>query len=96
MSDLISRKLLIEEIKNLTVTVIGLRAGKGILAEAMKHYKDSVIRTIEEQPSKNSERGEWLDMRGCLSWFYKCSECGNPQEYKTNFCGNCGTDMRKE
>jgi rRNA maturation endonuclease Nob1 len=41
-------------------------------------------------------RGKWQDVKGNLSWFYQCSECGVSNEYKTNFCKHCGADMRGE
>ena len=47
---MIDEKKLIEEIKNLTMYITGLRAGKGVLSEFAKHYKESVLRIIDEQP----------------------------------------------
>ena len=51
MSDLISRSALLKEVKSLTVTVMGLRAGKGILHKYAKQYKDTLLRIINEQPT---------------------------------------------
>lgn len=51
MSDLISRKAVMEEIESLSVTITGLRSGKGALAEFMREYKKSVLRIIDEQPT---------------------------------------------
>lgn len=51
MSDLISRSALLEEVKSLTVTVTGLRAGKGVLHEYAKQYRDTLLRIINEQPA---------------------------------------------
>ena len=53
---MIDEKKLIEEIKSLQVTVNGLRAGKGILREFEKQYRESILRIIEEQPKV----GEWI------------------------------------
>lgn len=48
--------------------------------------------------------GEWIDDTGCLDSVrqYKCSNCGSKPitnfAYNTilsNFCPNCGADMRK-
>ena len=42
-------------------------------------------------------KGKWIpqtDFDGFTYW--KCSECGKVYEGKTNFCPNCGADMRKE
>lgn len=49
--DLISRSTFAEEIKSLEVTVVGLRASKGVLHEYMKQYRESVLRIIDEQPT---------------------------------------------
>lgn len=42
-------------------------------------------------------KGEWvyhedykLDGECC----YECSECGRMYDYKMNYCGHCGADMR--
>lgn len=58
---------------------------------------DATIDIIDEQPTVEARpvvHGEWLEVKGCLSWFYKCSECGMLHEYKRNFCHDCGADMR--
>lgn len=49
--DLISRSALTEEIKSLEVKITGLRAGKGVLREYIKQYRESVLRIIDEQPT---------------------------------------------
>lgn len=49
--DLISRKALIEEIRNFRCSITGLRAGKGVLARAADEYRESILRIIEEQPT---------------------------------------------
>ena len=51
MGRLIDADALIEEIKSLQVTVTGLRAGKGILNEYAKLYRESLLRIIDEQPT---------------------------------------------
>jgi hypothetical protein len=72
--------------------------------------KSFIIGAIEEQPSIDPMRGEWIRdrywSRGVgmgeeYGFFYKCSLC----EYEVengytrcgfNFCPYCGADMRKE
>lgn len=49
--DLIRRGELAEEVKSLTFYVTGLRAGKGVLQEYAKQYRDSLLRIIDEQPA---------------------------------------------
>ena len=46
-------------------------------------------------------QGEWLDTgkdpdhsHPLTAIWYKCSECGDGTNAKTNFCPNCGADMR--
>lgn len=46
--DLISRKALMEEINSLTMSITGLRAGKGVLVKFMEEYKKSVLKCIDE------------------------------------------------
>lgn len=59
-------------------------------------YTPWIIEKINEAPTVDAVsvvRGEWQDVKGNLSWFYQCSECGVFHEYKTNFCKHCGADM---
>lgn len=49
--DLISRKLLTEEIESLGMKINVLRSGKGILQKVLTEYKKSILRIIEEQPT---------------------------------------------
>ena len=48
---LIDADLLTEEIKSLRCTLIGLRAGKGILARVADEYQKSISQIIEDQPT---------------------------------------------
>lgn len=50
-NDLISRKVLMEEIDSLHINITGLRAGKGVLQKCMEEYKKSVLKCIEEAPT---------------------------------------------
>lgn len=49
--DLISRKALLEEIRNFRCSITGLRAGKGVLARAADEYRKSMLQIIEDQPT---------------------------------------------
>lgn len=51
MSDLISRKALIEELSSLTMIITGLRAGKGVLREYMMEYRKSILQIVEQAPA---------------------------------------------
>ena len=50
-----------------------------------------VIKALEQEPIK----GEWIrvtDKSGKLVW--ECTNCKWQQRVTTNFCPNCGADMR--
>ena len=63
---LIDANALIETLSTLTVTVTGLRAGKGILNEYAKEYRKSVLRIIEEQPT--AEVKKVVLCKDCIHW----------------------------
>ena len=108
MSDLISRSALLEEVKSLTVTVTGLRAGKGILHEYAKQYRDTLLRIINEQPASEAAQevhGKWIRNENPIEISCECSVC-HAKDYwydidKANeyywfhrkFCPNCGAKM---
>lgn len=60
----------------------------------------SIWWAIKEIPSAEvveRKRGEWkYQFRDSENEEYKCSKCGCLQEYKTNFCPDCGARMVKE
>lgn len=100
-NDLISRSTLSEELKSLTVTVTGLRAGKGVLHEYAKQYRDTLLRIIAEQPIIEAVpvvHGRWMPhkrmARSPLVMNYSCSVCGKDGN-ETNFCPNCGAKMKE-
>lgn len=48
--DLISRKVLIEEIRSLRCSITGLRAGTGVLTCYEDEYRKSILKIIDDQP----------------------------------------------
>ena len=40
------------------------------------------------------KRGEWFDVFH-WDWKYQCSCCRNGADLQTDFCPNCGADMRR-
>ena len=66
--DLISRKSLIEEIRNFRCSITGLRAGKGVLARAADEYRKSILQIIENQPTAFDKEKviEELKEEGCI------------------------------
>lgn len=62
---------------------------------------DSVLRGIDNAPAADVRpvvRGEWLPFgkRGIYGMMYACSSCRAKYDGKTNFCPNCGADMRED
>ena len=98
MSDLISRSALIRTIK----------CRKDVHKVEYAHDKresdfirccecSEIERLVNEAPTVEAKpvvHGEWLEVNGCLSWFYQCSVCDEYNECKTNFCKHCGADMQ--
>ena len=89
MSDLISKSALIEKFKN-----------SGILDSVDDAWVYSfAIAIIESTPTVESKpvvHGEWIKRDTILKEYYKCSLCGNAEDYRKNFCSSCGADMRGE
>ncbi len=99
----IDADVLTEEIASLSVSVTGLRAGKGVLNEYMKHFRDSVLRVISEQATVEAApvvHGRWIDRPAVKGQVY-CSECATIEKstdsnYKSRCCPNCGAKMGGE
>ena len=87
-----------EELSTLYVMVTGLRAGKGVLKKYMEHFRESVLRIIDEQPTVDAVEvvhGRWEDMFGgeYANPRYRCSACKEKALY--NFKKN-GLDQWEE
>lgn len=60
----------------------------------------AIMDTIEDAPTVETEqkKGKWIytdeAMFGNPYGSYKCSVCDNGMPHETNFCPNCGADMR--
>ena len=68
-----------------------------------KMYPDymTVWKYLHQLPSAQPKRGKWHYSDGKparigLSFGVICDQCGTESEYCTNFCGECGADMRGE
>ena len=58
------------------------------------------VSELENLPSAQPKRGRWHYSDGKparigLSFGVVCDQCGTESEYCTNFCGECGADMRE-
>ena len=101
MSDLISRSALLKEVKSLTVTVTGLRAGKGVLHEYAKQYKNTLLRIINEQPTIEAVpvvEAEWevngVNPHNMTIGNWRCTACDGISLKNSNFCLHCGAMMK--
>jgi len=61
---------------------------------------DDVGLSISKLPPIQPKRGKWHYSDGKparigLSFGVVCDQCGTESEYCTNFCGECGADMRE-
>ena len=78
--------------------VLGIDYDKFIeIMDAVLSFLDPVSR---EQVEK-VWRGEWNSINPAVlkpgvSWVCRCAKCGCPQDYKHNFCPNCGAAMTDE
>lgn len=69
--------------------------------------KSCVRMTIQRMPTIEPRKGKWIDreenMEGMTLMIKRCSECGaskpmkifSLEDYKLNFCPNCGAQMEK-
>lgn len=61
-------------------------------------YKALVAR-FKETPAADVRpvvRGQWVQVMGKYDWMVKCSRCNGVPLETSNFCPNCGADMREE
>ena len=59
------------------------------------------IRTAPDADVSPVRHGRWNDINPTVlnpgvNWICRCSLCGCPQDYKHNYCPNCGARMGKE
>ena len=61
---------------------------------------NAVLESIDEQPTVDAVEvvhGEWITkcMEGSWTHYrYSCSNCGSGFDSNSNYCPNCGADMR--
>ena len=75
--------------------VIWESASEKTFAMTRNEAFDMAIEALENERPK----GHWLDRNGVLTsdlYAVYCSECKNWSEYASNYCMNCGADMRGE
>ena len=105
MSDLISRSALLEKLEeHIEYKEFDYYQEEPLINMSFEQLEDIICSqpTVEAKPVVH---GEWIDNTGYLDSVkqYKCSVCGekpvinvNYRAMLTNFCPNCGADMRKK
>ena len=68
---------------------------------SVDEYNSRSVKAIKQLPPIQPKRGRWHYSDGKparigLSFGVVCDQCGAESEYCTNFCGECGADMRGE
>ena len=66
-----------------------------------EHTMNLILIEIDEAPAADVapvRHGRWNDINPAVlkpgvNWVCRCSECGCPQDYKHNYCPNCGAKM---
>ena len=61
----------------------------------------SALRPVSREQVEKVWRGEWNNINPAVlkpgvSWVCRCAKCGCPQDYKHNFCQNCGAAQTDE
>lgn len=52
---------------------------------------------IDEMPTVEERKtGKWEYLDCGYTDYYVCDQCGSKEDYKRNFCPECGADMRGE
>ena len=59
------------------------------------------LRPVSRERVEKVWRGEWNNINPAVlkpgvSWVCRCAKCGCPQDYKHNFCPNCGAAQTDE
>ena len=100
MAKYIDREALIEWLKRIPLK--DLSDGLGLCRVIME---DDFKKAIKKMPKgiiayvAPVRHGHWNAINQIatgLPWKYRCNDCGCPQEYKHNYCPNCGAKMDLE
>ena len=99
MSDLIDRQAAIDALERAKQNI--RHNLERAIGRAICELLDEVENGIKQLPPIQPKRGRWHYSDGKparigLSFGVICDQCGTESEYCTNFCGECGADMRGE
>ena len=61
----------------------------------------TALHPVSREQVEKVWRGEWNNINPAVlkpgvSWVCRCAKCGCPQDYKHNFCPNCGAAQTDE
>lgn len=89
MSDLIDRQQAIDAVR--VMQTYKLSEGDDMLLVDKAEVMTELMMLPSAEPVRM--KGRWNK----IHWkAYRCSECERVSEYQSNFCPNCGADMRGE
>ena len=71
-NDLISRKILKEEVESLRMVITGMRNGKTMTDKVLEEYKKSILKIIDEQPCCSKDTNVATNDGGIL---HTCDAC---------------------
>lgn len=79
---------------------VATEAWKMKLTAKVETTLNQFIDWIDEQPTiEPRKKGKWIDETfkpwGLVHHPYKCDQCGEHSETDSDFCPNCGADMRE-
>ena len=88
------------------VCIANITLSEEQLREAVEKAKNEVVRVLlDERPTadvRKNVRGEWIEhkraeeVEGYLISNYECSCCHTWERINSDYCPNCGADMRGE
>ena len=79
-----------------------IRLKQALAVSAILEDKKTIEQIIDEQPTIEPERkkGKWINLKNKKGTILalRCSVCGNSPKHaiRSDFCPNCGADMRGE
>lgn len=67
----------------------------------LNQYIRTALRPVSREQVEKVWRGKWNNINPAVlkpgvSWVCRCAKCGCPQDYKHNFCPNCGAAQTDE
>lgn len=63
-----------------------------------EHWIPLNVDAVKAQPTadvRENVRGDWIHISDGYCDFLKCSQCGKATDSKSNYCPNCGAEMKR-